>query len=496
MADGNKPVTPEDAAASLEARLSRRAARRQARQQLDAEKLKLLAAEAEKGRAEIAAEEAKAVEAEEAKKPAKQAPPPATIEQNKPPALKQAADIAVIDEEAFEAARRAREARMRQIRGELRRRRRWRAFWMLVRFAVFVLGPTALVGWYYYEKATDMYVSESTMVFKSGSSQSTGGGLLGALTGSSPTDSVALQEYIMSRDILQRLDKDHGIVSHFQAEDIDWLHRLDPSATFDDAYKYYAGGFIMPGKVKVSYDIAEGIIRLEIVAASAEAAHRFNKAIIGYGEERVNALNERSRGDGVRMANDQVAKARADLLDAERKVAAVQEAQNSFSATGEAAAIQGEITALEAELRAIEAQIEQLKTITNDPNDSRFVTYRTQKRILEDQIAVLRSRLTGGGDRATGDRSMAQLSSELRLAETDLMAANMMYQSALTSREAALQVAAEQSLFLEVVTQPTLPQKATRPKRLQNTGLVFLVLFATYIIGLLTFSLIREQAAI
>ncbi|MEL6794714.1 MAG: hypothetical protein AAFP78_14735, partial [Pseudomonadota bacterium] len=277
---------------------------------------------------------------------------------------------------------------------------------------------------------------------------------------------------------------------------IDWFHRLDADATFDDAYKHYAGGFIWPGKVKVSYDIAEGIVRLQIVAATPEAAQRFNAAIISYGEELVNGLNERSRNDGVRMADIQVEKARDDLLMAERQVAAVQEQQNSFSATGEATAIQGEITTLEAQIREIDSQIAQLRTITSNEDDTRFIPYRTDRRILEEQIAVLRSRLTGGGDRATEGPSMAQLSSELRLAETDVLAANMMYQSALTARESALQYAAEQSLFLEVVTQPTTPTKATRPKRLQNTGLVFLVLFATYIIGLLTFSLIREQAAI
>ena len=79
---------------------------------------------------------------------------------------------------------------------------------------------------------------------------------------------------------------------------------------------------------------------------------------------------------------------------------------------------------------------------------------------------------------------------------TERAAKLMMYNSALTNHQAAIQYASEQSLFLEVVTQPTSPTKATRPKRLQNTGLVFLVLFATYIIGLLTVSLIREQAAI
>ncbi|MDG1971476.1 MAG: hypothetical protein P8I56_10965, partial [Paracoccaceae bacterium] len=82
----------------------------------------------------------------------------------KPGAL---ADTVPVD--AFEIARAQREARMKEIRNELRRRRRLRSLSILVRFLIFVIGPTAFVGWYYYEKATDMYVSESALIFKSGS---------------------------------------------------------------------------------------------------------------------------------------------------------------------------------------------------------------------------------------------------------------------------------------------------------------------------------------
>ena len=528
MADGNGPTGPGAMTDGVEERRARRATRRDARKTLNAGRLRQMEAEAAAGAkpggggggvgggAKPAAggpekkrqarnqqtrnqQAGKQQAANADKSGGGDAPKPlARINPNQVPAKQREkkTEVGFVEDDAFEAARIAREARMREIRNELRRRRRWRAMGMLLRFAIFVLIPTAIVGWYYFEKATDMYVSESAMIFKSGSSAAPGGGLLGAVMGSSPTDSVALQEYIKSRDILERLDREHGIISHYQSDEIDELHRLAKDATFDDAFKYYAGGFIRSGKVKVSYDLAEGLVRLSIVAADPESAKRFNAAIISYGEELVNGLNERSRNDGVRAADAQVAKARSDLLDAERRVAAVQEQQNSFSATGEASAIQGEITGLEAQLREIQKQIEQLKTITSNQNDSRFVRYRTDQKIIEEQIAVLRNRLTGGGNIESDGPSMAQLSSELRLAETDVMAANMMYSSALTAKEAALQRAAEQSLYLEVVTRPTEPTKATRPKRLQNTGLVFLVLFATYIIGLLTFSLIREQAAI
>lgn len=403
--------------------------------------------------------------------------------------------------DAFEVAHFAREARLRQIRQELRRRRRLRALSMLIRFAIFVLIPTAIVGWYYYEKATDMYVSESTLIFKSGSAGAAagGGGLLGSLMGGgSPQDSVALQEYILSRDILKRLDAEHGWIKHFQSEDIDEIHRLPADASLDIAHEYYAGGymFILPGKVSVSYDIAEGIVRLSVTAATPAAAKEFSDAIIGYGEELVNSLNDRSRNDGVRAALENEDDAREELKFAQRKVAEVQEQLNIFSVESEAGALQTRIVSLEAEIDEIFAEIEKLKTVTSNANDSRFTPLRTNLEVKTRQLLDLRNRLTGS-DTANGDRpSMAKLSSELELARVDQATAQMMYASAITSLEAARASAAGQSLYLETVVQPTVPDKAGKPNRLQNTGLVFLILFATYIIGLLTISLIREQAAI
>ena len=401
-----------------------------------------------------------------------------------------------VPNDAFEIARAQREARMKEIRNELRRRRRLRSLGILVRFLIFVIGPTAFVGWYYYEKATDMYVSESALIFKSGASAIPGaGGLFGSIGGfGNITESVSVQEYIQSRDILERLETEHGMITHFQSEEIDEFHRLKADATFDDAHKYYKGGFLRSGKVSVSYDTAEGIMRLEVTGATPAAAQQFSQAIISYSEELVNSLNERSRNDGVRSAEENVAEARQALLDAQRRVSDVQEKLNIFSLETEAGALQSRILAAETALAEIDAQIAKLETVAKDPNDSRFVPLRLDRQLKMDELTDLRARLTGG-DQAKGP-SMARLGADLELARTDQLTANLMYTSALNSLETAIATAESQSTYLETVVQPSKPTKADKPARLQNTGLVFLISFALYILGLLTISLIREQAAI
>ncbi len=445
-------------------------------------------------------------------KPAKRSPQKNRPQQEKPNSVQALARIdpspvartsspgalaEAVPDDAFEIARAQREARMKEIRGELRRRRRLRSLGILIRFLIFVIGPTAFVGWYYYEKATDMYVSESALLFKSGSSGGGGSGLFGALGGGFSTiqDSVALQEYMLSRDILERLAAEHDYISHFQSEEIDSWHRLPADANFDDAHKYFKGGLLRSGKLAVSFDAAEGIIRLEVTGATPEASKRFSTAIISYGEELVNSLNERSRNDGVVFAEKKVAEAKQELREAQGRVAAVQEQLNIFSVEAEAGGLQTRILGLEVEIDAINGEIAKLQTVAKDPNDSRYVPLRLDLELKTQELAGLRTRLTGGGDKANGP-SMAQLSSELDLARVELTTANLLYTSALNSLETAIASATSQSLYLETVVQPSEPQKSSKPARLQNTGLVFLICFALYILGLLTISLIREQAAI
>lgn len=404
-----------------------------------------------------------------------------------------AAEIAV---EAHRAAppEPARDARMGEIRGALRRRRRLRLAGMLLRFLLFVALPTAAIGWYYYAKATDMYVSRSVLVFKSGGQAAAGAGGLFSFGGlGNLTDSVSVQEYILSRDILRRLDEDHGYVAHFQDEAIDPLHRLAADASFDQAHGYYKGGLIRPGMVSVGFDATEGVIRLEVTAADPETAQRFAGAIIAYSEEQVNRLNERSRNDGVRFAETKVEEARAELIAAQRRLAGVQEQLDIYSVDAEAAALQGRIGALEAEIDAVRGRIEKLDAVTSDPEDSRYAPLRRDLRLKTAQAEELRERLTGGGE----DRpSIARLSAALEIARTEQTAANLMYASALSALETAMASAAAQSLYLETVVKPALPVDAARPERATNTALAFLILFATYVVGMLTVSLIREQAAI
>src|SRR5690606_8214453 len=113
--------------------------------------------------------------------------------------------------------------------------RRARARRLLVRLVLFVLLPTAAAGVYYGLVASDQFRSYSRFTIHSADSRPTHSleMLVGALPGAGGTqDVLAVRDYVLSRDMLQRLDKEHQFIAHYQQPHIDWISRLPADATF------------------------------------------------------------------------------------------------------------------------------------------------------------------------------------------------------------------------------------------------------------------------
>ena len=119
--------------------------------------------------------------------------------------------------------------------------RRQRARTLLLRVSLVVVLPTALAGIYYGLIATDQYESVSAITVESADVGGAGGleSLIGIVPGASAgKDAMAVREYILSRDVLARLNREHNFIAHFQSENADVLSRLAKDATFEEAYEY------------------------------------------------------------------------------------------------------------------------------------------------------------------------------------------------------------------------------------------------------------------
>ncbi|WP_289091134.1 capsule biosynthesis protein [uncultured Sulfitobacter sp.] len=379
------------------------------------------------------------------------------------------------------------ERRMREIsdiQRDITKRRRRKMGLLMVRLAFFVGLPTIMGGYYFYNIATPMYATDSQFLII----QNEGTGGLGPLGGLLPTqfansaDSIATQSYLQSKDAMLRLDRDVGFMKHFSDPAIDPIQRMNPDASNEEAYKHYKDN------VKIGYDPTEGMIRMEVIAADPEVAKDFSEHLLEYAEERVNALSQQKREDGMRDAREAFEQTVAKRREAQEALIKLQ-VDNGVDPQAVIASIRGQITNYETLL--LEKELELAALLDNPrPNRAKVDGAQGDVRRLSAQLDKLNERMNSATE---GTNSLAQQAVSLQLAQADLAAADAALQASQTQMEQARTEASRQVRYLTVAVRPVASQSASYPRKFENTILTFLIFAGIYLMLSLTSSILKEQ---
>ncbi|MCC6008850.1 MAG: capsule biosynthesis protein [Rhodobacteraceae bacterium] len=383
------------------------------------------------------------------------------------------------------SASRARE--VLHIQRDIARRRRRRLVLLAVRLAFFVFLPTLLAGYYYFKVATPMYATKAEFLIQQADSGASGqmGGLFSGTAFATTQDSITVQSYLQSREAMLRLNDEQGFKAHFQRADIDPIQRLEPDATNEAAYRLFRR------HVRIGFDPTEGIVKMEVIAASPIDSAEFSRALIRYAEEQVDQLTQRLREDQMRGARQSFEEAELKVLAAQSRVLELQEQRGVLSAELEVSSRMGQINTMEVELNTRRLELEELLENPR-PNQARVdVLERTIAR-LERRVGEMRSEMIMGSE---GTASLARISGELVIAEADLQTRQMMLSQALQQLETARIEANRQVRFLSLGVSPVAPDEATYPRAIENTVLAFLIFAGIYLMISLTASILREQVS-
>lgn len=377
-----------------------------------------------------------------------------------------------------------------RIQRDLAMRRKRRMAQLIARLFFFVTIPTMIAGYYFFFVATPMYSVKSGFMVQSSQNPvmpTSGGGLFGGGGGSlfGAEDSIGVQDYLKSPEAMIRLSEEHGFTAIFQGEDIDPIQRLDEDVSTEKAYKTYVK------KVLVGFDPTEGILRMEVIAPTAEAAVRFSNALIEYAEERVDDQTSRLREGQLAGAQKLREDAEANLITARKRVLALQEEVGVFSGTAELSVVMGQISTLEATLQQRRLALAELQNNTR-PNKAKVKSLSNQISELEKALLELRSNMTETNAAGT---SLARITSELTQAESEVILRQTMLAQSVQTMEAAVIEASRQTKYLALNVRPTKPQDAAYPRSFENTFLSFLIFAGIYLLISLTGSILREQVS-
>ncbi|MGH1368533.1 MAG: capsule biosynthesis protein [Maritimibacter sp.] len=386
----------------------------------------------------------------------------------------------------LDAAERARS--IQDMQRDIAKRRQRRLMMLFTRLAIFVFLPTLMAAWYFYVVATPMYATKSEFLIQKADA---GGapGLSSLFAGSglaTSQDSMTVQSYLTSRDAMLRLDAELGFKEHFSAEGVDPIQRLETNASNEATYKVYKRN------VKIGFDPTEGIMKMEVIAATPEFSGAMSEALIRFAEERVDNLTQRLRADQMAGAIKSYEDAEAQMLAAQDEVLRLQETMGVIDGATETGALMGQINTFETQLQQKSLQLQQLLDNAR-PNQARVDGARGDIQRLENLIAELRSKLTEGG--GVGGDSLAKVSGQLTIAQTNLTTRTALMQQALQQLETARIEANKQTRYLSMGVNPVAPDTPSYPRSFENTILAFLVFAGIYLMISITASILREQVS-
>jgi capsular polysaccharide transport system permease protein len=354
-------------------------------------------------------------------------------------------------------------------------------FWAIVGL------PTLVAGVYYFAIASDLYLSEAKFIVRSPKQVQTSS--IGALIQSAGLaravdDTAVIEDFIMSRDAVRRLEQRNDLRMVFSRPEGDFVTRFPGMlmrSDFEALFRRY------DHFVSVETDHTSGVTALRIKAYRPEDAQAIAMALLNYAEQLVNELNERARQDTLGTARREVDRAQEQISEIQSQLTAYRVQQNMLDPKSASTGVLELIGQMNAAQAIARQQLGEL--LKNSPSSPQIPVVQARIASLDKLIAEERAKLTGETNSV-----VATLTEYERLALARELAEKALA-SAFTSLEAARIEAQHQQLYIETIAQPNLADYPLYPKRIVSFGMVLVSCLLAYGIAWLLVISAREHAA-
>jgi len=354
-------------------------------------------------------------------------------------------------------------------------------------FLWIVVIPTLLAAIYYGLIASDIYISETRFAVRSSEQNSipTGSILSSVIPGvseSSDEDASIVRDYILSLDMLKKLDKQLDLRDHYTSSKVDFFSRLDADASQEQFLEYYRQ------MIGVSVDSSSQIITLQVKSFEPQVAKQMAQIIINQSEKLVNALSDRIIDDTLRFARSEVNKSEERVRKASDAITDFRNETLSMDPDAETKGALQIIANLEGNVADARAKLLDAKSFMQ-PDSPKVKVLQTKVNALENQIKDERERLASN---KTG-MDYTKLIDRYQPLVLEQELAKQRYASALTSLESARAEAQRKQRYLLTFVKPQLPDSAVLPNRFHDTLVIFLGLCLIYSIGGLVWAAIKDH---
>lgn len=333
-------------------------------------------------------------------------------------------------------------------------------------FAVAV-GLSLVVALYWAFWASDRFVSESHVVIQrsdltSGQAMDFSSMLMG-MASSSKSEQLLLRDYLLSVDMLKRLDQKLQLRKHYSDTGHDVFSRLwSETVSIEWFYQYYKS------RVQVELDEYAGVLVIKAQAYDPKMAQAVSSALVQEGERYMNALAQKNAQEQVNFLETQVSKLSERALLARRKVLGYQDRHGLVAPQATAENAVAVVNRLEAQKSELQAQRRAMQAYLVDSHPN-VVLLNQQIAALEAQISQEQSKLA-----STTTNPLNKTVEEYQRLEMDATFALELYKSSLSALEKGRIEATRALKKVFVIQEPSLPEYALEPRRFYNS-LLFIV---------------------
>lgn len=343
--------------------------------------------------------------------------------------------------------------------------------WVVACFAIAVI--------YFGLIASDRYVSRAELVVKQADQIKMLPDALSmlGLGGNNHQDVMLIQDYLKSPDLLDKLDKELGLKSHYQSRQVDFFSRLPGSVSREEFLKYYRE------HLTLRLDDISGVLTIELQAFDPAYGQRVVGLMLRESESFINKLGHQVALEQLAFVEKEVDRSYQRVQDEKAKVLAFQNTHHLISPESTSSARLGVVSQIEAQLAQQQAQLKQLQSYMKE-NAPAVVSVQARVDALTEQLAQEQSRLTGVDKDAMNEVTASYLD-----VQTQATLATDLYKTGLISLEQARIEAYRKLKHLLVVSQPTMAEDAEYPRRLYNlatVGVLLCLLYGLIVMGLAT----------
>ncbi|WP_198952877.1 MULTISPECIES: chain-length determining protein [unclassified Achromobacter] len=330
------------------------------------------------------------------------------------------------------------------------------------------LAMGVVISLYWGFVSSDRYVSEANVIIRKTDNANlpspdlTALVTAGAALGATRADQLLLRDYLLSLDMLKKLDAKLDLRHHFSDSAHDVMSRL----WFKDIEFFYRFYLRM---VEVEYDDYAGVLRIRVQAYDRDTAHAIARMLVEEGEDYMNVLGHEMAEAQIGFLTSQVEKAQERFQEASQALLAYQNEKGLLSPTATAESINAIVASLEGQRAQLQTQLASLPKSLERTHPN-ILSLKQAIAAVDRQIDDEKAKLAT----PSGSTLNASVEAFQRL-QMQVVFTQDLYKSALLGLEKGRSDSLRLLEKVSVLQSPTVPEYPMEPRRGYNIVLTLLI---------------------